>query len=137
MKKNPTPQDWHAADLVAAVKKSGTSFQRLSRLHGFGQGTLSQAVYRPYPKCEGIIASHLNTTPQAIWPSRYNLDGTPKSGRGERGIGRHPVNLKPDTTRSLHAKRKLKCSCNFIHQTEKTNNTQVNNPLPIKQLKAA
>jgi Ner family transcriptional regulator len=42
------------------------------------------ALRRPWPKAEKIIADYIGTTPQAIWPSRYNEDGSPKSGHGIR-----------------------------------------------------
>lgn len=82
-------QDWHAADVVAAVRKLNMSLQRLSRLNGLHQSTLGQALYKPYPKSERIIAEFLNLNVQQIWPNRYNSDGTAKSGRGERGLGRN------------------------------------------------
>lgn len=89
MAKKPTPQDWHKADIIAAVHKSGTSIQGLSFKAGYRRTTLGNALVAPYPKCELIIAEHLGLKPQVIWPSRYNADGTPKSGRGERGLGRY------------------------------------------------
>ena len=52
----------------------------------------------PYPKYERLIAEHLGTTPQTIWPSRYRNDGTPKSGRGERGLGRFKAKYKFNPT---------------------------------------
>jgi len=91
-------QDWHAADVVAAIRKTNNSLQRLSRLNKLASATLGQALYRPYPKCERIISDYLRITPQEIWPSRYNADGTPKSGRGERGLGRHHTRLKAHKT---------------------------------------
>lgn len=111
MAKKPTVTDWHTADIIAAVKKTGTSISRLSRLNHLSAATVGQALYRPYPKSERIIAEHLKTTPQVIWPSRYNEDGTPKSGRGERNIGRHASNLQLNTTASIHAKKALKHKC--------------------------
>lgn len=86
-------QDWHRADIVAAFKKRGTSLYAVSRAMGMYPTYLCAAMDRPYPKAERIIAEFLGLTPQIIWPSRYHLDGTPKSGRGERGIGRHPSRL--------------------------------------------
>lgn len=86
-------QDWHPVDVVAAIRKTGTSLQRISREHNLCNAAVGQALYRPYPKSERIIAEHLGIAPQVIWPSRYNPDGTPKSGRGERGIGRYPAQL--------------------------------------------
>lgn len=87
--KKPAPTDWHKADIVAAIWKRGTSLQRLSRQHGYCAGALQLALHRPWPKAERIIAGALGIAPQRLWPSRYHEDGTPKSGRGERGLGRH------------------------------------------------
>lgn len=87
--KKPAHQDWHKADIVAALWKSGTSLQRLARLHGYATNSAHPALHRPWPKFERLIAEALGLQPQAIWPSRYHLDGSPRSGRGERGLGRY------------------------------------------------
>ncbi len=99
MPKKPASKDWHKADIVAAVRKTGTNLQILSRAFGWGRTTLSNALYAPYPKYERLIAEHLKTTPQEIWPSRYHEDGTPKSGRGERGLGRYKAKHKFNPTK--------------------------------------
>ena len=52
-------------------------------------GTLRNALNYPAPLYERLIAERIGTSPQKIWPSRYHNDGTPKSGRGERGRGRY------------------------------------------------
>ncbi|TYP84697.1 Ner family transcriptional regulator [Nitrosomonas communis] len=98
MTKKPIPKDWHRADIIAAVHKTGTSLQKLSRNYGWCRTTLGNALYNPYPKYERMIAEHLGTTPQAIWPSRYHIDGSPKSGRGERGRGRYKAKHKINPT---------------------------------------
>ena len=46
--------DWHPADIVAGLRKRGTS------------------LTRPWPKGELIIATALETQPWVIWPSRYH-----------------------------------------------------------------
>lgn len=88
MSKKPASKDWHRADVIAAVRKAGSNLHELSRAHGYTAALLN-ALYYPAPKYERLIAEFLKTTPQKIWPSRYHADGTPKSGRGERGIGRY------------------------------------------------
>ncbi len=85
----PKTKDWHPADIVAAFKKRGTTITRVAREMNLCESYLRQATKRPYPKAERILADYLGLTPQQIWPSRYHEDGKPKSGRGERGIGRH------------------------------------------------
>lgn len=132
MTKKPTSKDWHAADIIAAVRKTGTSLQKLSRLHGYASSTIQQAAHRPYPKCERIIADHLGLKPETIWPSRYNADGTPKSGRGERGIGRHSTNLIANSKSSIYAKKVFIHKCSTI---EKVSNVKDN--FEIKQAVAA
>lgn len=44
---NNTPsEDWHRADIVAALRKAGWSLRRLSRYHGYEAGSLGQALKR-------------------------------------------------------------------------------------------
>jgi len=63
--------DWHRADIIAALKKTGTTMSALSRANGLASTTLSNAVRFPWPKGERIIATALGLEPQDIWPSRY------------------------------------------------------------------
>ncbi|MFQ1016510.1 helix-turn-helix domain-containing protein [Gilliamella sp. BG7] len=63
--------DWHPADIIAALKKKGTTLANLSRKSGLSSSTLSNALVRPWTKGEVIIAKELNLEPHEIWPSRY------------------------------------------------------------------
>ncbi|MCX8584878.1 MULTISPECIES: helix-turn-helix transcriptional regulator [unclassified Gilliamella] len=63
--------DWHKADIIAALKKKGTTLAELSRQSGLSSSTLSNALVRPWTKGESIIAKALNLKPSQIWPSRY------------------------------------------------------------------
>lgn len=63
--------DMHPADIVAAMKKRQTSLAELSRKVGLSSGTLANALKRPWPKGEFIIAAALGMHPSEIWPSRY------------------------------------------------------------------
>lgn len=64
-------KDWHSADIIAALKKRGTTLSALSRQSGLSSSTLSNALVRTWPKGEMIIAKALETEPEKIWPSRY------------------------------------------------------------------
>ncbi|RKS86887.1 Nlp family transcriptional regulator [Orbus hercynius] len=64
-------KDWHPADIIAALKKKGTSLSALSRQSGYAPSTLANALVRPWTKGELIIASVLGIEPKQIWPSRY------------------------------------------------------------------
>lgn len=63
--------DWHPADIVAALRKSGWSLRRLSAAHEYHPTTLKHALAKPYPKAERIIAAAIGHAPGDIWPSRY------------------------------------------------------------------
>ncbi|TDB55773.1 helix-turn-helix domain-containing protein [Photorhabdus luminescens] len=63
--------DWHPADIIAGLKKRGTSLAAVSREAGLASSTLSNALHRPWPKGEKLIAIALDCEPFEIWPSRY------------------------------------------------------------------
>lgn len=70
-------QDWHRADIVAAVRKAGWSLRKLAQHHGYAAPTtLTNALARPWPKGERIIAEAIGVNPAEIWPSRYAKDNT-------------------------------------------------------------
>ena len=64
-------KDWHPADIIAALKKKGTNLSALSRDSGLASSTLANALRRPWPKGEQLIAAALNVKPERIWPTRY------------------------------------------------------------------
>lgn len=63
--------DWHHADIIAALHKANTSLAALSRQSGLSSSTLANALSRPWPKGEWLIANSLQIHPSKIWPSRY------------------------------------------------------------------
>ncbi|MCW2477298.1 MULTISPECIES: helix-turn-helix transcriptional regulator [unclassified Symbiopectobacterium] len=64
-------KDWHPADIIAALKKQGTTLSALSREAGLASSTLANALARRWPKGERLIAKALSKRPEEIWPSRY------------------------------------------------------------------
>jgi Ner family transcriptional regulator len=72
-------QDWHNADIIAAVKKaSGLSLRRLSIQNKLNPGACQQALHRPYETPEKVIATAIGVPAHLIWPTRYNNNGTRK-----------------------------------------------------------
>ncbi len=67
------PSDWHQADIIASLKKSGTNMSALSEANGYSRNGLRNALYRPYPKAEKIIAKAIGVEPKDIWPTRYGV----------------------------------------------------------------
>ncbi|CAM8540776.1 Ner winged helix-turn-helix DNA-binding domain-containing protein [Klebsiella pneumoniae] len=52
-------QDWQPADIIAALKKRGTSLTAVSRNAGLASSTLTNALNRRRPKGERLIAEAL------------------------------------------------------------------------------
>lgn len=90
----PEREDWHRADIKAALEKAGWSLRQLSIHHGLTPKTFQHAMWRPYPKGERAIAEAIGVPPQVIWPSRYGPDGQPNRRRGRKP--RIPAHLSSD-----------------------------------------
>jgi Ner family transcriptional regulator len=70
-------EDWHPADVLAALKKRGYSLAGLSVANGYHPTAAGKALKQPWPAVERILADALGTEPHAIWPSRYDGEGQP------------------------------------------------------------
>lgn len=66
-----TKTDWHPADIIAALHKRGTSLAAVSREAGLSSSTLANALSRPWPKGELLIARAIGVDAADIWPGRY------------------------------------------------------------------
>lgn len=102
--KKASRSGWHKAYIVAAVQAGGTTLRKLSVANGYAPCTLANTLHTPWPKGERIIAAFIGEKPQDIWPDRYDEDGRPYSGHGQRksrGQGKYcqlSVNNNTDKT---------------------------------------
>lgn len=98
MEKKASLQDWHPAEVVAALRLKGWSLRQLALLNGYASGSsLTNALRKPYPLAEALIAEALGITPQEIWPSRYGPDGKTNRGNGRKPS--LPTGAKPSRLR--------------------------------------
>lgn len=67
----PFQNDCHPADIIAALRKKGTSLAALSRQSGLSSSTLANALSRPWAKGEMLISKAIGVPAEDIWPSRY------------------------------------------------------------------
>ncbi len=65
-------QDMPREYIVAELRMRKMSLGKLGMEHGLSRHTLRNALDKPYPKAEKIIAKALGMKPEDIWPSRYN-----------------------------------------------------------------
>lgn len=84
--KKASREDWHPADIKAALHKRGITLAGIARAHGLGDSSaLSSTFTRSYPANERRIADALGLHPKDIWPSRYYESGEPRP-RGFRAV---------------------------------------------------
>lgn len=88
--KKPAPQDWHKADIKAALEKAGWTLRRLAASLNINPTTLRDTFRKSYPASERRIAAALGKHPMEIWPSRYDENGLPvgRRGRSQRRANR-------------------------------------------------
>jgi Ner family transcriptional regulator len=73
-KATTSQEDMHPADVVAALRKRGTSLRKIARDNGYSH--IQRVLTSPWLAAEQLVARALDTTPQALWPSRYQNPGS-------------------------------------------------------------
>ena len=84
--KKPAQKDWHKADIKAALEKANYTLRELSRLHQMSPAYFREALHRPIPRAQEILAAVIGVPAQKIWPSRYETDGSPRSGLYHKSV---------------------------------------------------
>lgn len=75
--KKANQEDWHPADIIAALRKKGWTLRALALHHGLkDSSSMSAALVRSLPANEKRIADAIGVHPKAIWPTRYHADGS-------------------------------------------------------------
>lgn len=69
---------WHPQDIIAAVRKRGSSLARLSRENGFSRNTCNRALTERFPNAHAIIADFLGLRRHDLWPRWYRRDDSPR-----------------------------------------------------------
>ena len=64
--------DWHPADIQAALKKKGWTFRALARANGYSDDSGRRVLDVEWVKMEKIVAAAIGVDPATIWPSRYS-----------------------------------------------------------------
>ncbi len=64
-------QGWHRADIIAAVRKKGSSLARLGRSIGLSRPSMSWALIKPHPRANAAIAELIETPMHKLWPQWF------------------------------------------------------------------
>lgn len=67
--KGISAQDWHPADVKAALEKRGVSLRRLAQENGYSH--FQRVLTTHWWAAEQIVGKALGISPKKIWPSRY------------------------------------------------------------------
>lgn len=70
-----TGRNWHRADVLGAVRRSGTTLAGLARTEGLTRQSFSWALIKPHPRANHAIAAQLGRHVSAIWPEWFDADG--------------------------------------------------------------
>ena len=78
---------WHPADIVAAVRKSGSTMMEIAIAAGFHPSALSHCMRFPVPEANRAIADHLDKSLHDLWPDWFDQDGNvlPDQRKTNRG----------------------------------------------------
>lgn len=71
----------HRADILASIKKSGTTITQVAIDAGLSPGACSKALKVSFPAAERAIAKRIGLPMHRIWPDRYHADGSRKFER--------------------------------------------------------
>lgn len=66
------------------LRVRGCSPAELARQLGVTDRAIRAVKHAPYPRIEREIASRLGTSPQLLWPDRWDVDGMPRRQRPNR-----------------------------------------------------
>ncbi len=97
-----TVWDWHPADIIAALKKQGTSLSAVSRHSGLASSTLTSALNRHWPKGKRSAADRHSQNDEKIYKQlNFRKKGFPFSS-AKTGCNLPPALRCSGSTPKLH-----------------------------------
>ncbi len=69
IKSTPAQEDMHPADVIAALRKRGTSLRKIAMENGYSH--IQRVLTSPWLAAEQLVARALDKRPEDLWPSRY------------------------------------------------------------------
>ncbi|WP_298424040.1 helix-turn-helix domain-containing protein [Rhodoblastus sp.] len=78
-------EGWHRADIIAAVRKRGTTLAALGRKTGLSPKSMHWALGKRHPRANLAIAAFLGVDPHEIWPRFFPPTDAPSGGQTSAG----------------------------------------------------
>ncbi|MGK7345429.1 MAG: helix-turn-helix domain-containing protein [Candidatus Nitrospinota bacterium M3_3B_026] len=94
------------------LRLRGDNLASIAREMGVSRHASILALRKPYPRMERAIAGKLGMSPSALWPERYDSNGTPNRRRGRpRSSGERnnlPNHVDKDSTNIIDGRNHKK-----------------------------
>ena len=68
-RKTQPREDWHPADIKAALAKKGYTFARVARENGYGSKSPNMVLHKHWSQIEAIVARIIGVPAAVIWPT--------------------------------------------------------------------
>jgi lambda repressor-like predicted transcriptional regulator len=68
-------REWDRFDIIAAVRKSGTTLAGVGRAVGLSRKSMSWALIRPHTRANLAIAEAIGQPPHVLWPQWFDASG--------------------------------------------------------------
>lgn len=82
--KNKRRNGWHPADIVAAVRKNGSSLVKVSADLGLTRSAASRALLLPHTRVNRAIAALIGVPAHELWPNWFDVAGRRIRARSPR-----------------------------------------------------
>ncbi len=87
---------WHPADIVAGVRKKGSSLVAISKSLGLTSSAASRALLLPHTRVNAAIAAIIGAPLHEIWPQWFDADGR-RIARSPRSSPLSPTTRVPES----------------------------------------
>jgi Ner family transcriptional regulator len=68
-------EGWHRQDIMAEVRKRGSSFAEIARSVGLSRQSFTWAMIAPHPRANAAVADFLGVPLCELWPRWFDEDG--------------------------------------------------------------
>jgi Ner family transcriptional regulator len=66
---------WHRQDIMAEVRKRGSSLAGVGRGLGLSRSTMAWALMKPHPRANAAIATFIGKSMHELWPEWFDASG--------------------------------------------------------------
>lgn len=96
---NPEKSGWHRQDIIAAVRKKGSTLAEIARSVGLSRQSMYWATISPHVRANRAIAEFLGLPLATLWPQWFADDGTPIPQNAPSRVKPQPISARSYASR--------------------------------------